>query len=420
MKSDNSRSREYRPRVIDSSVQELLQISGAVVLEGPRACGKTSTALEHANTAHFLDARETRALAELSPGMLLEGEPPILLDEWQLDPPLWNEVRRSVDVSGAPGRFILTGSSVPSDDATRHTGAGRFVRLRMRTMTWQERGVGHPGVSLRALSEGEPVAPSQIKMEYPQVVNALLTSGFPAQIGFEPKAARRLLDAYLTEITHTDVFRLEQLNTEPRVIEHLIRSLARNTASEVTYETLAKDARVLAPTLSAETVSKIVALLERLFVVERVPAFSARLRSKARLRRSPKFHLMDPAFAAAALRATSEDLAKDPLTAGFLFESAVIHDLLVYAQALGAEVWHYRNSYGQEIDAILTFPDGGWAGVEIKLGASQIASGAKSLRDAAASIDAGEPKFLAVITGTGITADLGDGMVTFPLAALGA
>lgn len=418
MNTGKSRVAPYRSRAVDSPVEQRLRVSGAVVLEGPRACGKTRTGLEHSNTAHFLDTREARALMEVASNLFLEGEAPILLDEWQVDPPLWNEVRRAVDVAPEPGQFILTGSSVPADDITRHTGAGRFARIRMRTMTWFEKGVSRGGASLRQISEGSTLDPSHALMDYPQVVAGLLTSGFPAQTGFSPGEVRPLLDAYLDEVTHTDVFRLADLRTEPIVIRQLLRSLARNTASEVSYATLARDVRSVSPAFSQETAANIVSLLERLFVVERIPAFAPKLRSKARLRMSPKFHLADPALAAAALNATEAGLVRDPETVGFLFESAVVHDLLVYAEAMDAKVWHYRNSNGQEIDAVLTFPDGSWAGVEVKLGVSQIQTGADSLRTAAAAIDAGEPRFLAVVTGTGPCATLPDGVLTFPLAAL--
>lgn len=229
---------------------------------------------------------------------------------------------------------------------------------------------------------------------------------------------RPLLDAYLNEVTHTDVFRIADLRTEPSAIAQLVRSLARNTATEVSYATLAKDVRSVSPSFSPETAANVVSLLERLFVVEKVPAFAPKLRSKARLRTSPKYHLADPALAAAALDATEQNLYKDPQTTGFLFESAVVHDLLVCMESIGGKVRHYRNSNGQEIDAILTFPDGSWAGVEVKLGASQIQEGAQSLLDAASVIDAGEPRFLAVITGTGPSATLKNGVFTFPLAAL--
>lgn len=408
----------YMPRTVDSLIEERLKIAGAIVLEGPRACGKTRTGLESSNTAYFLDTRQTRALIEVAPDLVLQGDPPILLDEWQLDPQLWNEVRRAVDATPDAGQFILTGSSVPNDDITRHTGAGRFVRIRMRTMTWHEKGVSDVRVSLSHLLAGASVDPTGAIMEYPDLIEALLKSGFPAQTEFSGKSVRPLLDAYLSEVTHTDVFRIADLRTEPSAIAQLVKSLARNTATEVSYTTLAKDVRAVSPSFSPETAANVVSLLERLFVVEKVPAFAPKLRSKARLRTSPKYHLADPALAAAALDATEQNLYKDPQTAGFLFESAVVHDLLVCMESIGGKVWHYRNSNGQEIDAILTFPDGSWAGVEVKLGASQIQEGAQSLLDAASVIDAGEPRFLAVITGTGPSATLKNGVFTFPLAAL--
>lgn len=418
MLSENLGFPAYRKRAIDTLISRRLQVTGAVILEGPRACGKTMTGLHHAHSAHFLDTDESLTLAQIDPAALLAGDPPILLDEWQVHPSMWNRVRRAVDQAGKPGQFILTGSAVPADDATRHTGAGRIMRLRMHTLTTAEKGLSSKTVSLQDLTQGRGVDPSTDQTQFDDVLSALVTSGFPAQSTLDPKAVRPVLAAYLEEVTRTDVGRVENLRADPVVLDRVLRSVARNVANEASWDTLAKDARCVAPNLATTTVARYVSVLKRLFIVDEVPAFSTELRSRARLRKAGKYHLADPALAAVALNAGPTELKRDLATTGYIFESAVIHDLAVYAQGLDAKLWHYRDSYGHEIDAVLTFPDGGWAGIEIKLGAGQIEAGAASLKKAASQISGPPPKFLAIITGTGYTANLSDQLVTFPLSAL--
>ncbi|PHP53362.1 ATP-binding protein [Actinomyces ruminis] len=413
---------DYLPRVVDAQLGRLLEIGGAVVIEGPRACGKTMTGLNAARSCVFLDEDVTRRLIDLAPEAVLDGDRPRLLDEWQLAPQLWNQVRRAVDSATQPGAFILTGSAVPADDATRHTGAGRFLRMRERTMTWFERGTSTGALSLGALIDGDRPAASATTSPYHDVVDALARTGFPALARLEPAAAAVALSGYLDDVVRADLGRLARTRHEPTVMRALIRSLARATAAEVSWRTLARDLRPVAPDIRPETVARYVELLERLFVVERIPAWAVGLRSRARLRTAPKFHLADPALAVTALSADAAQLTADPETTGFIFESAVVHDLLVFSEALGGQVYHYRDSNGHELDAVLTFPRGRWAAVEVKLGASQIEKGARSLARTMQQIDTsvvGEPALKLVVTGTGPTATLSDGTVTCPLHVLG-
>lgn len=413
----------YRPRVLDAGLDRALTAAGAVVIEGARASGKTMTALHAAGSYVFLDDVGVRRALDIAPRYVLEGPPPRLLDEWQVVPELWNLVRRAVDATTEPGRFILTGSAVPADDITRHTGAGRMLRLRQRTMTWYEkRGRPTGGVSLAGLFAGErPVASTGAGMELDEVIENVLRPGFPAMaaLGLDQSAAR--LRAYIDEVARTDIRRLAEVRHEPVAIRQLIAGLARSVASDVTHRTLAADVRAVAPAISAETISGYVELLQRLFVVEPQPPWTPKLRSRARLRTSPKLHLVDVALAAAALGTGESQLRGDLATLGVLFESAVIHDLTVFASALGGEVRHYRDSYGNEMDAIITLPDGRWGAVEVKLGGTQMVAGVESLRNVIAQIDTdavGEPAFRLVVTGTGPTLTAADGTVIGPLAAL--
>ena len=416
----------YRPRLIDPVLTDALQATGAVLIEGVRACGKTMTALNAAASFVFVDDEASQQLRSIAPQRLLDGPAPRLVDEWQLAPELWNMVRRRVDASTARGLFILTGSAVPADDVTRHTGAGRVLRLRERTMTWGEKqpaALGAGAVSLAALFAGErPASSPESPMTLDDVLLLLLKSGFPGMVADNLAASHTLMRGYLDEVARLDLPRLINLRHSPAVIGRLLSSVARNVASEVSFTTLAADIRGFAPAITAETVSGYVDALERLFIIERQPAWTPGLRSRARLRVADKWHLADPALAAAALGATPISLGRDLNTAGLLFESAVVHDLRVLGASLGAEVRHFRDSNGHEIDAILCLPDGRWAAVEVKLSGLQVAAGAASLAKAVDQIDqavAGGPAFRLVVTGTGPTLTLDDGTVTCPLVALG-
>lgn len=414
---------DYQARVIDAGVQRALTAAGAVVLEGARATGKTTTALHAAASYVFIDDAAAQQLLEVAPNSLLEGEAPRLLDEWQVAPQLWNNVRRAVDATAIPGRFILTGSAVPPDDVTRHTGAGRFLHLRQRTMTWWEKLDSPAGtVSLSALFDGErPTTDLDAGSSLDAVIENLLRPGFPAMVSLEPSSAAARLRGYVDDIARTDVGRIADIRHEPPVIKAIIAALARSVASEVTYRTLAADVRSVAPGINTDTISNYIGLLERLFIVEPQRPWTPALRSRARIRRSPKIHLVDPALAAAALGAAAHQLRRDLNTLGMFFESAVVHDLAVFAEALDGEVRHYRDSNGKEIDAIITLADGRWAAVEVKLGGGQFPAGAKSLNAAVDQVDTGrvgEPEFRLVVTGTGPVLVANDGTITAPLSAL--
>lgn len=411
-------AKPYRPRVIDSSLQDLLAISGAVVIEGPRSSGKTMTALHAARSAVFLDDETTLRLIELNPAYALDGPAPRLIDEWQVHPAVWNSVRRAVDAASEPGRFILTGSAVPSDDATRHTGAGRFLRLRQRTMSWYERGLAPQAtVSLAELFNGQTPSDGPVGGDYTSLVTRLCTSGFPQYTDLVPRQAQIVADGYLTEVIHSDLSRLEEVRLSPLEIRHLLQSLARLVSAQGSYETIAQDMRAVSPGLHPQTIARYCSLLERIFVLEPQEAWTPRLRSRARLRTSPTWHLADVSLTAAALGAGPDQLAEDPETTGLLFESQVVHDLRCLAAPLRGTVYHYRDSSGREIDAVVVLPDGRWGAVEVKISATQVTAGVESLRKAVEVIE-GEPSFRLVVTAMGPTLTAQDGTVTCPLEAL--
>ena len=412
----------YVPRVVDAELKELLRSTGAVLVEGTKAAGKTATATEAAASAVLLDVDENaRRLIGTDPPALLAGDVPRLIDEWQLEPEIWNHVRRAVDDRGLPGQFVLTGSAVPADDITRHTGAGRVARLRMRPMSLFETGRSSGEISLGRLLDGEPQRAPQCAMAVAEVAALVSAGGWPANIGRSSPHTLRANRAYLEEIRRTDISRVSGKERDPIKVGRLLRSLARNVATPVSMSKLAAEVGG-SPAVKADTVAEYSEALERLMVVENQPAWSPHLRSRATLRTAAVRHFVDPSLAVAALRATPERLLADLAFLGFLFESLVVRDLRVYAQAVDAEVFHYREKDGLEVDAIVETGDGRWAAFEVKLGERWVEEGAENLRRLAKRMersDHGPPAALAVIAPAGY-GSVGAGDVgVIPVGALG-
>jgi len=413
----------YRPRIADAELQLCLQASGAVVIEGPKACGKTRTAQQLAASGVFLDvdAAARQALA-VDPALVLAGARPRLLDEWQVEPSLWNHVRRAVDGAAAPGQFLLTGSAVPSDDAQRHTGAGRFAFLRLRPMTLFESGAGEGTVSLAALLAGEAPHCADPGLSIADLGALICRGGWPAQLEQPLQAACRSARDYLEQVRQVDVQRLDGRRRDPQRLGALLRSLARNVATEVSLSTLAADAGGADGPLDPRTVAEHLQALERLMVIEHQPAWQPHLRSKTALRQAPRRHFCDPSLAVAALGGSPERLLHDLEWLGLLFESLVIRDLRVLSQALDGEVFHYRDKSGREVDAIVQFRDGRWGALEVKLGPSQVDQAAAALLRFRSQIDTsrtGSPAFLAVVCGSGYGYRRPDGIAVVPVGALG-
>jgi len=364
-----------------------------------------------------------RHAAELEPSLVLDGPAPRLLDEWQTVPSIWNHVRRAVDASGGPGRFILTGSAVPPDDTTRHTGAGRVTRLVMRPMSLFESGHSNGEISLGAMMRSESAPARHSRTTVTDLAELVCRGGWPGMIGAAPNDARRFVRDYLEEVRRTDVRRVDGIRRNPVLVRRVLQSLARNVATEAAVSVIAADAGGNAGPLQPETVQGYLDALERVFVIEDQPAWSAHLRSRSRLRKSPKRHFVDPSLAVAALRSGPERLRADLRSFGFLFESLAVRDLRIYSQAHDAEVYHYRDNTGLEVDAIVEVADGRWMGVEIKLGGERsIEEGARNLLKLRDRVDldrTGPPAALAVIVGVGHGYTRPDGVVLVPITALG-
>jgi len=414
----------YLPRFADAELTTRLRATGAVLVEGPRGCGKTQTALRAARSAVRLDRdRAARRSAELNPALILDGARPRLIDEWQLVKDIWNEVRGDVDDHPEEtGRYILTGSAVPQDDETRHTGALRITRLRMRPMSLAESGHSSKTVSLAALFAGAEVAAADPGLDIRDIAERLVIGGWPALVRRAPADAIVATQGYLDETRRVDLDRLDGPRHDPDNVARVLRSLARHTATEASASTIAADvAGADGRAVNYHTVIDYVKALTRLFIIEDLPAWSPALRSRGVLRSSVTRHFVDPSLAAAALAAGPNRLLADPETLGLLFESLVIRDLRIYAQASGASVYRYRENTGAEADAILQMRSGQWAAIEVKLGQGDIDRGARSLLRVAANVDPGrhgEPTFLAVVTGWGYAYRRPDGVFVVPVGSL--
>ena len=415
--------RAYRNRVVDAEVPVALRSARAVLIEGPKGCGKTWTGQHFAQSEMFVEERpDLWDIAPSVPGLFLDGATPRLLDEWQRVPDLWHLVRAACDRRGLPGQFILTGSAVPADELTRHSGAGRISRVRMRPMALWEAGLSTGAVSLRALLEGQGVSGAEAPVDVPGLVDAACRGGWPQLIDTPVAEARRFTRDYLNDICRVDVSAVDGIRRSPTGVMRLLRSLARNIATTAGLTKLAKDTRAGVPP-DRTTVRTYVDVLSRLFVVEDLPAWNTHLRSSAGLIKSPKRHFVDPSLAAAALGAGPQRYLDDLRAFGFLFESMAVRDLRIYAQVSDASVYHYRDTYGLEADAVIETVDGRWIAVEVKLGGTaSIDNAAAALLKLKNRVSAERAAMLArmlVITGGRYCYERPDGVAVVPLACLG-
>ena len=417
--------KSYISRLCDESLQLSLQSSGAVLIEGAKWCGKTSTAGNASRSVLFMqdpdNAGSYLAMADTKPSLLLKGETPRLIDEWQMAPVLWDAVRFEVDKRAETGQFILTGSAVPSDNVTAHTGTGRISRLMMRPMSLFESLESNGAVSLRALFDGDQDIEAQSDLSIENIAFALCRGGWPASIKLQGKAALRMAMDYVEAVINYDVSRVDNVEKNPDRVRLLLRSLARNIATTATYQTIRTDMEATDITISDKTISSYMNALRRLFLVEDLLAWSPSLRSKTAIRTSEKRHFVDPSIATAVLRTNPEGILKDFQYFGFLFEALCTRDIRVYAQTNDGDVFHYRDKSGLESDLIVRLRDGRWAAIEVKLGKKQIDEAAENLLALKARIDEdkmGEASFMMVITGGQYAYRRNDGVLVVPVACL--
>jgi predicted AAA+ superfamily ATPase len=419
-------SNNYIKRVSDEKLALLLQAKGAVLIEGAKWCGKTSSAEEMAKSILYMqDADTSKAnmlTAKTKPSLLLEGKTPRLLDEWQVVPELWNAVRFAVDKRHANGQFILTGSVIPTRTYDMHTGTGRIARMKMRTMSLYESGDSNGEVSLEKMFDGKETPESKSNISIEQMAFLINRGGWPAVARqTDEKIALATANDYLEAVANEDISKADGIEKNPERVKGLLRSLARNISSEAKNSTILNDLIKNDEALSQVTIAQYIDALKKIFVIEDLPAWNPKLRSKTAARTTAKRYFVDPSIATAALRATPKRLLSDFETFGLLFESLCIRDLRVYAESIDGNVYHYRNKNGLEIDAIIQLADGRWGAIEVKMGGSEIEDAAEKLLKLQKVIDTAKmngPSFLMVLTGTEYAFQMENGVFVVPLGCL--
>lgn len=412
---------EYYPRIGDRVLEKKLQISGAVLIEGAKWCGKTETALQAAGSVLFIqESPQHKEMAKMMPSLLLEGDTPRLIDEWQDAPEVWDAVRHAVDRRKQTGQFILTGSATPRDEVKSHSGIGRISRMLMRPMSLFESKESTGDVSLRALFEGKQEIGNVSTLNIPQIARVICRGGWPGAVT-HPDAGGALAIDYTELIVEEDINSVDGVERNPMRVRQVLRSLARNISTLTTATTILGDVRANDITISDHTLESYLNALRRIFVVEDVPAWSPSLRSRTTIRTSHKRQLVDPSIATAIMRMDASRLLRDLETFGFLFESLCTRDLRIYTQVNDGEIFHYRDKNDLEVDLIISLHDGRWAPVEVKLGEHQIEEAAANLIKLKNKVDTsriGEPSFMMVLTGGQYAYRRPDGICVVPLGCL--
>lgn len=420
--------KRYKQRVIDKSIETYLKVCGAICIEGPKWCGKTWTSAFHSKSEFLVgdpaNNFSNRQLAELNPSLILQGETPRLIDEWQEVPSIWDATRAEIDKRHEKGQIILTGSSTPKTKGVMHSGVGRIVKLRMNTMSLYESGDSSGDVSLSQLCEGNLTMQLLEEVPLKKIATYIVRGGWPENIDVMDQNAHLMPRAYMDAVINEDLNNLDD-GTEynKHKTQLLLRSLARNESTTASDSSLLKDIQEQeSNSMSRNTITKYLEALNRLFLFNNQPPFSPNLRSSLRVKQSEKRHFSDPAMACALLNITADKLLTDLNTFGFLFEALVEHDLAIYAQSFGGKLFHYQDYKNNEIDAVIELEDGEWCAFEIKLGAKKIDEGAENLIKVCNDIVSGggkAPKIKCVICGLSNAAYVRpDGVFVVPITAL--
>ena len=419
--------KKYYPRIADKILEEALESAGAVLIEGPKWSGKTWTAAKKSKSTLYMQDPDTREsniqAASVKPSLLLKGETPRLIDEWQVAPVLWDSVRHEVDMRGEEGQFILTGSATPIiDEQISHTGTGRISRIKMRPMSLFESNESTGELSLKDLFEQDNDVGTISNLEIEGIAKSIVRGGWPASVTSKPESASKRAQDYVDSIIQFDVSRVDGIEKNPNKMSALLRSLSRNISTEANYSVLIKDMEGGEnESVSRPTIQSYLNVLQRLFVVEDLEAWNPSIRSATPLRVSQKRQFVDPSIATATLGITHERLLLDFNTFGYLFESLCIRDLRIYTEALGGKVYHYRDKSGSECDAVVVLRDGRWGAVEIKLGSNEFDKAAENLKKFSGIIDTkkmNKPSFLMILTGTKLGYKRDDGVLIVPIGCL--
>ena len=411
----------YKQRLIDGKITKYMSLFGALSIEGPKWCGKTWTSLNHAKSVvYMLDPENdyaNREAARLNPASILTGEKPLLVDEWQEVPGIWDAVRFASDRIADKGLYLLTGSVTPKKGSYSHSGAGRIGKIRMRTMSLYESGDSSGKISFASLFEGDKIISDISNLSQDKLINIMTRGGWPGNIASPKDDAGILPEQYMAALAETDISNADNTKRNPDLVMHLLAAIARTNVTSAKLSTITADVQSRFGGITRQTVADYLSALSRLYVVEEIPQWFPELRDKQRLRKAPKRMLADPSLAVCALKARSSDLARDPRTLGMVFENLCLRDLLVYSEIVGAKLSHYHDLNDLEVDVIVELGSK-WAAMEIKLGAHRVDEGAKSLKRLQAMLVskwARSPSFLAVITGGGPLYTRDDGIFVIPI-----
>jgi len=422
---DKPLAKKYFQRLIDFKVEKYLETFGAVLIEGPKWCGKTTTASMHAKSIlKMQDPRQMRnnlLIAETAPDLLLEGDKPRLIDEWQIAPSLWDSVRVAVDDSGEAGQYLLTGSSVPPAESTMHTGTGRIARLMMRPMSLFESLESTGSISLRQLFEEHELVGVRSNLTIKDIAFLVCRGGWPQSIGKDIESSLLIAEQYVKSIYENEIQRIDGMQKDPKRVQTFLRSYARNVQTLTKNTVLLDDMNANDISLTEATFYNYLNALQRLYIIEETPAWAPSIRSKTAIRTSNKKGFIDPSIAAAALGLSPDILLRDFETFGFLFEALCFRDLRIYADQIGGDIYHYRDAYGLECDAVIRMKNGDYALVEIKLGGKaeeQAAVSLSKLETLLISNNHARPSFKMILTGGEYAYTRKDGIHVVPIGCL--
>lgn len=414
----------YKERLIDKKITECIKIFGAISIVGPKWCGKTWTSLAHANTVKYINTNDKKLfnLAQMDTNQILTGDYPILIDEWQLVPEIWDCVRRKCDEDKTKGKYILTGSATEKEKAVNHSGAGRICKLSMDTMSLFETGDSSGSVSLNDLFSPNKVTNHNSKeLTLEDIANLIFKGGWPENINKLPKESQMVAKSYIENILDKDINEIDDVKRDRNKMEMLLKSLARNESTLASNETLIKDIiENEYDSINKETVGEYLNVLQRLHLIQNQPAFNPNIRSRDNVGKTAKRHLTDPSLACALLGLNYTKLIEDLNTFGFLFEALVERDLRIYTNYNEGELRHFRNNVtGLEVDAIVINENGEYGAIEIKLGANQIEEAKANLLNFYDKVDK-KPKFMCIICGlwSSVVKDPETGIYILPITAL--
>ncbi len=417
--------KKYMPRIVDSIIENKLEYMGAIVIEGPKWCGKSTTARQFCNSLVELQDPDKKIqydnISNTKPSLFLEGEKPRLFDEWQMYPVIWDSIRMNIDHSGLKGQYILTGSARPVENEVMHTGTGRITKLTMRTMSLFESGESNGKVSLTDIINGKDIS-GVSDLSFEDIINVMIRGGWPESLNIDGENKFKVAIEYVQSLVNEDVRTVDGIERDKYKMGALLKSISRNVSTSTNKFTIISDiTNLFNQEVSRPTADDYIATLEKLFVLEYVPATNLNLRSSIQLRTSPKLELVDPSIAIASLGLKKDDLINDLNFTGFIFENLCYRDLKIYAESINADLFYFRDNKDFEVDFILKTRDGKWGAIEVKLGAKQIDEAAKTLIQFKDKIDidkSGEPAFLMVLTASELSYIREDGVYVVSIGNL--